>query len=268
MIVPLRPDDLHRIWLVPETHFTVRLLRQHLEQYPHLGWMASDSGDYVVGGYWKNRPAIGLILESSASSQRAALVERLLQSYRESGSELVVVSERETMHASRLYVDAGFGVLENVVCYEKPDTHAPPTMRRLAIRGLEESDVAALEQLEQETFPWLWWELGSAFLHATARPDTSVLVGLLDNELAGYLMLVVHGAWGHINRIGVRPRLQGQGYGRELLATAIDHLAGHGARTIGLNTQSDNARSQRLYESFGFARTGETFKIYGKWVEK
>ena len=268
MIVPLRPDDVHRIWLAPETHFTVRLLRQHLEQYPHLAWMVSESGDYIVGGYWKNRLPIGLILETSPSSQRGALAERLLRSYRETGSELVVISEHESMHSLRLYQDMGFGVIENVVCYEKPDMQSPPTPRRLTIRRLQESDLPALVQLEQQTFPWLWWELASAFAQSDRRPDTWVLVALLDNELAGYLILAVRGVWGHINRIGVRPQLQGQGLGRELLAVAIEELAGRGARTIGLNTQSDNTRSQRLYEGFGFVRTGETFRIYGKWLDE
>ena len=137
----------------------------------------------------------------------------------------------------------------------------------MTIRRLQEADLPALVQLEQETFPWLWWELAAAFLQSDRRPDTRVLVAYLDDELVGYLILAVRGTWGHLNRIGVRPRLQGQGFGRELLAVAIEEMARRGARTLGLNTQSDNSRSQRLYEGFGFVRTGETFKIYGKWLD-
>jgi [ribosomal protein S18]-alanine N-acetyltransferase len=266
MIIPLHPDDLHRIWLVAETHFTTRALRQHLERYPHLGWMVHENGDYIVGSYWKERPAIGLIMESSPSSLRADLVQRLLQSYRETGSELVVLSEREVTHGLRLYQDIGFIALEDVVCYDRQDVRVPVLPRRLHVRRLQEDDLPDLVKLEQETFPWLWWETATTFRQANQKPDTVVLLAYLDEQLAGYLILAVRGTWGHLNRIGLHPAHQRQGFGRELLAVAIEEMALRGARTVGLNTQSNNTRSQRLYEGFGFAATGESFRIWGKWL--
>lgn len=271
MIVPLQPDDLSHIWLVPETYYTIRLLHQHIETFPHLAWMVRDSGDYVVGAYWKDRLAIGQIMESSPCAQRGALVERLLQSYRETGSELVVISERETTRGLRLYLDMGFTSLEQVVCYEKPDLSVPSVARRLTMRKLDEADLPAVVELEQAAFPWLWWETAPSLQRAARRPDTWLLLayldGYLDDEPVGYLILTIRGSWGHVNRIGVRPAYQGQGLGRELLAIAIEELARRGARTIGLNTQKDNVRSQRLYEGFGFTPTGELFHVYGKWLD-
>jgi ribosomal protein S18 acetylase RimI-like enzyme len=267
MIVPLTPNDVNHIWLVAETHFTARLLRQHLEKYPYLGWVIKENGDYIVGGYWKDRPAIGLIMESSPSAQRTELVNRLLESYKETRSDLVVLSEREVSHGLRLYLDMGFVALEQVICYEKPDVYVPYTPRRLTVRRLQESDLLALVELERAAFPWLWWETATTFQQTDRRPDTWVLVAYLEDQLVGYLILTVRGPWGHLNRIGVHPTYQGQGFGRELLAVAIEEMSRRGARTIGLNTQIDNTRSQRLYEGFGFERTGETFKIYGKWLD-
>jgi [ribosomal protein S18]-alanine N-acetyltransferase len=267
MITPMHPDDVNRIWLVPETNFSTRLLRQHLEKYPHLGWMVRENGDYIVGGYWKNRPTIGLVMESSPSSQRTNLVEQLLSSFKDTGSELAVISEREVTHGLRLYLDMGFTALEEVVCYERPDVRVPTIPHRLTMRPLQEADLPALVALEEETFPWLWWETGDSFRQSQRRPDTWVLLGYTGDELAGYLVLTVRGSWGHLNRIGVHPRQQGQGLGLELLAVAIEEMAHHGARSVGLNTQSDNTRSQRLYEGFGFVRTGETFRIYGRWLD-
>lgn len=266
MIIPLRPDDINRVWLVPETHFTTRLLRQHMEKHPHLGYMVRESGDYIIGGYWKERPTIGLVMESSPSSQRAVLVDRLLDSYRSNGGELVVLSEREVSHGLRLYSEMGFVSLEEVICYERPDAHVPVVARRLSMRPLHEAQLPALVKLETETFPWLWWETVESFRSSMLRADTWTLLGYLGDELAGYLILAVRGAWGHLNRIGVHPSRQGQGFGAELLAIAIEEMAHRGARTIGLNTQNYNERSRRLYESFGFVRTGETFHIYGKWL--
>jgi ribosomal-protein-alanine N-acetyltransferase len=266
MIVPLDPNHLRRIWLVTETHYTTRSLREHLERYPHLGWVESDSGDYVVGSYWKDRPAIGLIMESSTSAQRTALVQRLLESYRESGSELIVLSEREVTHALPLYLELGFVVLEDVICYERAPARPSMISRRLYVRRLEDSDLPALVKLERETFPWLWWETSTTLRQANQRPNTWVMVAYLDDKLVGYLILAVRNNWGHLNRIGVHPARQSQGFGRELLAVAVEEMARRGATTMGLNTQSDNTRSQHLYESFGFVRTGETFKVYGKWL--
>jgi [ribosomal protein S18]-alanine N-acetyltransferase len=268
MIVPLRPDDLNRIWLVTETHFTVRLLRQHLDRYPHLGWMYHESGDYIVGSYWKDRLAIGQIMESSPCTQRAELVQRLLFSYRETGSDLVVLSDHEVAQALPLYQDLGFVVLEDVVCYDRSNTTVGAIERRMDVRPLRDEDVPALVKLEEATFPWLWWETPTTFRLTNQRPDTWVLVAYLGDALVGYLILAVRGTWGHLNRIGVHPAYHGLGLGRELLTVAIEEMARRGAHTLGLNTQSTNARSQRLYEGFGFQRTGETFKIYGKWLDE
>lgn len=266
MIVPLRPADAQRLWLVPESHYTTRLLRQHLEANPHLGWKEQASGDYVVGEYWKARPAIGLIMESSPSAQRAALVRCLLQSYQEAGSELVLLAEREVIRALRLYLDEGFAAIEEVVCYEKPDMSVASPPRRLQARALSDSNLPELVALEEESFPWLWWESETSFRQISGRADTSTLLAYQGNALVGYLILTARDSWGHINRICVRPRCQGQGFGRELMAVALETLARHGARSVGLNTQRSNTRSQQLYERCGFVPTGETFRIYGKWL--
>lgn len=266
MIVQLDPDHLHRIWLITGTHYTVRTLRAHLVRYPHLGWMDSDSGDYIVGSYWKDRPAIGLIMEASPSAQRPALVARLLQSYHETGGELAILSEHEVSHALPFYQSIGFVVLENVICYERPPARPQPATRRLYVRRLEDTDLPALVKLERETFPWLWWETSTTLRQANQRQESWVMVAFEEDALVGYLIMAVRGNWGHLNRIGVHPSRQGQGFGRELLAVAIDEMTRRGAAVIGLNTQSDNGRSQQLYESFGFRRTGETFQVHGKWL--
>jgi ribosomal-protein-alanine N-acetyltransferase len=263
----LGPDNVRRVCLAPDTQYSVRLLREHVATYPHLAWMVRDSGDYIVGGYWKERPAIGQIMEASPCPLREALAKRLLQSYRTTGSELVVLSEHETGRGLRLYLDMGFASVEHVVCYEKPDVRVPAVERRLAVRPIEEADLPALAELDQATFPWLWWEAEASLRRTVRRPDTWLLAGYLAGALAGYLILTMRGSWGHVNRIGVHPDLQGRGLGRELLAVAIEELGRRGARTIGLNTQSDNLRSQRLYQGFGFAPSGESFDVFGKWLD-
>jgi ribosomal protein S18 acetylase RimI-like enzyme len=44
-------------------------------------------------------------------------------------------------------------------------------------------------------------------------------------------------------------------------------LARGGATRVGLSTQANNTRSQRLYHRFGFQRTYQNdYNIYGVWV--
>ena len=68
----------------------------------------------------------------------------------------------------------------------------------------------------------------------------------------------------HLDRIAVRPDLQGSGYGAATLAFTVETLFHRGSRRVGLSTQATNHRSRRLYERFGFRRTpGHDYDLYG-----
>ena len=55
--------------------------------------------------------------------------------------------------------------------------------------------------------------------------------------------------------VGVRPDLQGRGYGRQLLRWGVHHLRGLGVETVTLSVNGRNAGALGLYESEGFHRT-------------
>ena len=55
--------------------------------------------------------------------------------------------------------------------------------------------------------------------------------------------------------VGVRPDLQGRGYGRQLLRWGVGHLRGLGVETVTLSVNGRNAGALSLYESEGFRRT-------------
>jgi ribosomal protein S18 acetylase RimI-like enzyme len=55
--------------------------------------------------------------------------------------------------------------------------------------------------------------------------------------------------------VGVRPDLQGRGYGRQLLRWGVGHLRGLGVETVNLSVNGRNAGALGLYESEGFHRT-------------
>ena len=60
----------------------------------------------------------------------------------------------------------------------------------------------------------------------------------------------------YLKRMYVRPDQRGTGLGRRLLATALDHARGSGARAVHLDTHATMAAARRLYERAGFQRTG------------
>jgi mycothiol synthase len=60
---------------------------------------------------------------------------------------------------------------------------------------------------------------------------------------------------GEIWTIGVDPRWQGQGLGRQLLRWGVHHLRGLGVTTVTLGVNGRNPRALGLYEAEGFVRT-------------
>ena len=268
MIVPIVPAGIPALPLAADSRFTQATLARHLARYPHLAFRLAGGQDYVLGSYWHGRPEIGLLLEVASQGQRPALVERLLAAYRQAGTRLVALSDVEAERALSFYRQIGFGALEEVIPYERPHCQVKPLSSRLALRPLAEDDLPALVALEEQAFPWLWWETAESFWETAQRPDCWVYTAWRGSDLVGYLILSQRNDLGHINRIAVHPRWQGQGYGAELLTYAIGDLARHGARRVGLNTQANNIRSQRLYERFAFQRTGERYWFYGLWLDQ
>ena len=67
----------------------------------------------------------------------------------------------------------------------------------------------------------------------------------------------------HLDRIAVIADKQGQGLGAAQLAYVLRLMAGMGAAHVALSTQLSNAQSHKLYERFGFTRTGDKMDFFG-----
>ena len=57
-------------------------------------------------------------------------------------------------------------------------------------------------------------------------------------------------------RVGLAPRVRGQGFGRELISLALAEAHRWRARSIDLFVFEDNEPARRLYASFGFRQIG------------
>ena len=115
-------------------------------------------------------------------------------------------------------------------------------------------DTAAFEErLERD-----WWP---ATRLAHPEPSPEVAAGL--TPIAGYALHDIHHPWTtpvKLNRrypshlhIDLRPRLQGQGLGRKLIAALLEQLARQGSRGLHLKVGRDNKRAVAFYRHLGFA---------------
>ncbi len=144
----------------------------------------------------------------------------------------------------------------------------------ITLRLAQTGDVERLARLDGETFDPLW--------HMDARHLLELLitchvcVATLGEgpstqgeaeRLVGYAALCGPQPMGAqpgeamLARLAVHPTAQGRGIGRRLLMDSLSAAHARGAETVVLNTQTSNARSQTLYRSLGFRRTGEIYPV-------
>lgn len=268
---PLHPADLARFQLSWTSQLMPRELEQRLLEHPGFSWWIPANGEYLIGGPWRHRAEIAAIQELRARLYPERLVEAFLATCRERGRRLVVMVDQPESRREPFYQRLGLEVVQEIVIYELPrlpQTIPPP--RRLRFEPLTDATFDALLALDHVAFPWLWWNSAAEFAAYRALYGVEIFVGREpDGTVAAYVGLTSYRGWGHLDRIAVLPERQGLGYGLDALNFTIARLAEHGARRVGLSTQADNLRSQRLYERYGFRRVrGSDYTIYGKWLDE
>jgi ribosomal-protein-alanine N-acetyltransferase len=153
--------------------------------------------------------------------------------------------------------DWDFSIQNSVVAYAKKGVSIPTRgSQQVHVRPAHPGDFPALVALDEATFDPLWCNESQAFAHALENLPYFV-VAESAGQTVGYLFSSLQGDQGHLNRVAVHPDYQGHGIGARLLAEAIEFFRAEKAKVITLNTQKDNAVSQRLYHHFGFRPMGE-----------
>ena len=71
---------------------------------------------------------------------------------------------------------------------------------------------------------------------------------------------------GFLQRLAVRPAVQGHGLGRMLVEDSLRWLARWRVQRVLVNTPADNAAALALYERTGFHRLGERLRVYERWL--
>ncbi len=276
--------DVSRLHLRYDSIFTRQALQEHARDHSGLAW-CNDHDEYIVGGRWKSRDAIGEILELSGPGRgfhgllpaarrdtqwperRAQLISALLRGMQGRGSRLAIISEREAERNLPPYLPLGFELIEDVVYYRKPDLQIPRPGDRLTLRALRFGDIPALVRLEQQVFPWLWWYGDDEWYVITMLSDVETNLAYLDGQLVGYETHTVRGFNGHLDRLGIAPSAQGRHLGEELLLRATRRIAELGGRDVGLSTQRANVRARHLYEKHGFHQASRALLYYGSLLD-
>lgn len=135
----------------------------------------------------------------------------------------------------------------------------------LRVRPALESDVAAIEALEQSSFsdPWS----ASSFRSSLERPEVHMTVAEWRDEgtepiLVGYMVAWFMGPEGEIANIAVEASWQRRGVGAVLLDEVLATGQAAGVDTIYLEVRPSNAAAQALYAGRGFRTVGRRRNYY------
>ena len=272
-VEPISAEDAHRIRPGWTSRFDKPEIRNVVSQYPQISQWIPETGEYLIAGPWRHRSDISTVLELSGRAGAANLLRSFAMASAEQGLELALLSEHQESRNPRLYERAGFDLLEHILIYELPSIPSLRleqfTLRFSEMLVLRDEDLNALIELDHEAFPWLWWNSDGEFLNYGRARGVKIYGGWdASGRLVSYVGVTLFRSWGHLDRIAVRPELQGQGIGRESLEWSIFALARSGARRIGLSTQARNERSRVLYERYGFERMPkQDYYLYGVWLQ-
>lgn len=264
----LAPADVDALGLGWRNRCRADEARALLASYPGRSAWWPDDREFVLVGPWRHRPEIAVVHELAAVRHGEVLLAAVAERCRAAGDALVLVIELDETRRPGFYARAGYVPIEEVITYEleRPGTApAPGPLSFVPVAPGEAAGLAELVRLDHAAFPWLWRNSEAEFATYLRTPGVEVYLGRLGDEQAvAYVGITSYNGWGHLDRIAVEPRLQGRGLGRQALAFATGTLARRRARRIGLSTQRDNVRSQRLYEGFGFRRSRlNDYRLYG-----
>lgn len=159
----------------------------------------------------------------------------------------------------------GYQRVMDVVTYEKVGMDVPSSGNQVVIvRQARAEDLQAVLRLDALCFPTPWGK-GEEILGPALITAPYFAVAEFSGEVIGYTYVTIHqaGLHAHLVRIAVSPAFQGSAIGVRLLADVVRVCHHRRIDLLTLNTQDYNVQAQRLYEWFGFRRTGEIQPVLG-----
>lgn len=158
----------------------------------------------------------------------------------------------------------GFCYWDDIITYHYHGKHEPfqgRSLARLAVAEMEH--LPAIARVDRLAFR-RGFRLSPGDLRQALRAATAAAIAEYQGDIVGYQISLRGQELGHIARLAVAPSLQRQHIGAALLQRQLQAFSQSGVATISVNTQLRNLPSQRLYERFGFTRSGEDFEVWHK----
>lgn len=156
--------------------------------------------------------------------------------------------------------ERGYTRATDVIVYEKRALTVPEFGNQLVhVRRAHSVDLARVLEIDRASFEPQWVKDEAVLGPAITGEVPFFVVAELDGVVAGYCFATAHfqGRLVHLVRIAVDPAWRGQGVGVRLMNEVVGFARVQGADSLTLNTQLENQTAQRIYEWFGFRRTGE-----------
>lgn len=156
----------------------------------------------------------------------------------------------------------GFNYLEHVVTLIRSENILPQSIsHNLSIRNGYVEDLQDILNIDHAAFAPPW-QLSAVDIRYAQRYASSCTVAEYDSEIIAYEISTRHDTSGHLARLGVHPKMQGQQVGAVLLDNLLQRFGARGVDSMTVNTQESNIISQRLYYRYGFLRNGFDIPIW------
>lgn len=137
-----------------------------------------------------------------------------------------------------------------------PEVKTPP----VNIRPMNRDDILEVAEVDSQAFGPLWRN-SAVSLHA-ALSQAAIATVVEDEEgIAGYQISTASPLGGHLARLAVSPRVQGQHIGTALLVSLLNQFEERGIKRVSVNTQENNPISLHIYQRCGFYRTEESYPV-------
>lgn len=156
--------------------------------------------------------------------------------------------------SSGIWLSAGFEphLALNLYSRELVGSQPEPS-HNITVEGPRDWD--HLEGIDHAAFPPLWRLDQDGLREAMgATPHAALLLTHQENRPAGFAIVGVGSIAGYLQRVAVHPNFTRQGIGRSLVRAANKWAKRRGARSMMLNTQTDNEPAARLYTAEGFEK--------------
>ena len=133
----------------------------------------------------------------------------------------------------------------------------------IVIRPMQSRDVPVVTQIAKMVMPYSWSE---SIFQDCLQGDYQAWVmqqGSLDiaNAVLGFIVSLVQVGEGQILKVAIRQRVQGQGYGRQLVEHALTKMQ-QDINRIFLEVRISNSQALAFYQSLGFKVVGQRRDYY------